>query len=134
MLSILAATFLTCTSLVATDGDTIKCDGVRMRLLANGEPFVSGLDTPEIGKAKCDKEKAMGIKAKKRLAEILLQPGIRVEDSGEVDATRTHRPLVRLRLPNGDIAEQALLDEGYAVVWTPRYVANWCAPGLQFPE
>jgi hypothetical protein len=90
MLPILAATFLTCTSLVATDGDTIKCDGVRMRLLANGEPFVSGLDTPEISKAKSDNEKAMDIKAKKRLAEILLQPAF----GSRIAARSTGRELI----------------------------------------
>jgi micrococcal nuclease len=126
MLQLLAATLVSCASLTAVDGDTIKCDGVRMRLLGNGEPFQSGIDTPEIGKARCPLEKQLGLAAKKRLAEILRQPGIRVEDSGEKER-RYGRPLVRLRLPDGTIAEQALVDEGMAAEWKPKgYVPGWC--------
>jgi endonuclease YncB( thermonuclease family) len=124
MLQLLAATFISCASLVAVDGDTVKCDGVRMRLLGDGEPFKSGIDTPETRNAKCSVERELGMKAKRRLSEILLAPGIQVEDSGAID--RHKRPLVRLRLPNGSIAEQVLIDEGYAAVWSPHYVPHWC--------
>ncbi|ANL58565.1 hypothetical protein AMC85_CH01148 [Rhizobium phaseoli] len=34
-----------CASLTAVDGDTVKCDGQNMRLLGEGVPFVSGIDT-----------------------------------------------------------------------------------------
>jgi len=100
-----------------------------MRLLGNGEPFVSGIDTPEMGKrAKCPVERELAKLARARLKVILKQPGIRVEDSGERDDTPKHRPLVRLRLPDGSIAEQALIDEGYAVVWKPKgHKTPWCS-------
>lgn len=45
-----------CASLTVVDGDTVKCDGQNMRLLGAGVPFVSGIDTPEIGSRKCIKE------------------------------------------------------------------------------
>jgi endonuclease YncB( thermonuclease family) len=55
---------------------------------------------------------------------VAFRPGLRVEDSGEID--RHKRPLVRLRLPNGSIADQMLVTEGYAVIWTPDYEPRWC--------
>lgn len=66
---------LVCASLTAVDGDTVKCDGQNLRDMGDGAPFVSGYDTPEIGKnADCDAENALGEKAKRRMAELLLLP------------------------------------------------------------
>ncbi|WP_409566593.1 hypothetical protein [Rhizobium leguminosarum] len=49
------AGLIICASLTVVDGDTVKCDGQNMR---EGIPFVSGIDTPEIGShAKCIKER-----------------------------------------------------------------------------
>ena len=121
----LAAAIIACSALVAVDGDTIKCDGVRMRLIGDGEPFVSGFDTPEIGKAKCPEEKLLGQRAKARLQEILRTPGIKIEDSGDKESSHG-RPLVRLRLPDGSTAGSIMLAEGFARVWTPKYKADWC--------
>jgi len=42
----IAAALLTCASLTAVDGDTVRCDGQLMRLLGGGIPFVWGIDTP----------------------------------------------------------------------------------------
>ncbi|MGZ2504527.1 hypothetical protein [Rhizobium leguminosarum] len=36
-----------CASLTVGDGDTVKCDGQNMRLLAEGASFVFGIDTPQ---------------------------------------------------------------------------------------
>ena len=49
---IFAATVLTCSSLVAVDGDTIRCGTERMRDMGPGSPFKSGYDAPEIRNAK----------------------------------------------------------------------------------
>jgi micrococcal nuclease len=49
---------LTCKNLTAVDGDTIKCNGVNMRDMGDGTPFVSGYDIPEIRNFKCAAEKA----------------------------------------------------------------------------
>lgn len=56
-----------CASLTVVDGDTVKCAGQNMRLLGEGVPFVSGIDTPEIGShAKCMKERKLALIAKGR--------------------------------------------------------------------
>ena len=121
---IFAATVLTCSSLVAVDGDTIRCGTERMRDMGPGSPFRSGYDAPEIRNAKCPKERLLGEQAKARLQELLEMPGIRVEDSGVAD--RYGRPLVVVRLRDGKTAGEVLIREGYAVRWQPGYRSNWC--------
>lgn len=124
MIELVAAAIITCTSLTVIDGDGIKCDGQSMRLLGDGVPFKSGIDTPEIGsRAKCAKERLLGEQAKLRLQELLRQD-VRIEDSGRRD--RFDRPLVRVRLPNGKTAGEVLLAEGYAGRWRPGREINWC--------
>lgn len=124
--SLLAATVLSCSSLVAVDGDTIRCGTERMRDMGPGAPFVSGYDAPEIGRAKCAKERLLGEQAKRRLQELLDRPGTYVVDSGERDATQSRRRLVWIHLKDGTTAGDVLMREGYAVRWHPRYRAKWC--------
>lgn len=124
MITLLTATVLTCLSLIAIDGDTIRCGTERMRDMGPGSPNKSGYDAPEIGNAKCAKERLLGEQAKIRLQELLDQQGTRVEDSGKRD--RYGRPLVVVRLGNGTTAGEVLMREGYAVRWTPSYRSNWC--------
>ena len=95
-------------------------------LLGEGEPFVSGTDAPETSRAKCDQERKLGNEAKQRLSQLLKTPGIKIEDLGVRDTTQQKRPLVRLRLPDGRFAETIMIQEGYAVVWTPGYKRTWC--------
>lgn len=123
MIALLAVVVLSCTSLEAVDGDTIRCGTERMRLLGDGIPGKSGIDTPEIGNAKCARERLLGEQAKMRLGELLRQD-VRIEDSGKRD--RYKRPLVRVRLPNGDLAESVLLREGYAGRWRAGHKIDWC--------
>lgn len=123
---ILKAGLLICAALLAVDGDTVKCDGVLMRIMGPGEPYISGVDTPEVHRAKCDAEKRLGLLAKARLADIIARPGVRVEYSGAKDRTRTRRPLIWIRLPEGGTAGETLLKEGYAREWRPRKKASWC--------
>lgn len=116
---------IVCATLFAVDGDTVKCDGRSLRDMGDGAPFVSGYDTPEIGRnAKCDRENALGKIAKHRMAELLQTPGLTVEDSGEID--RFDRPLVVLRLPDGRTIGNVLLAEGLAVEWRPGRDVDWC--------
>lgn len=122
----LAVVLLTCLSLAAVDGDTIKCDGVNMRDMGDGAPFVSGFDTPEIWSAACPQELELGRAAKVRMDELLSIEGVQVLDSGEVDDTRTKRPLVWVKLPDGRTAGAVLMAEGLAREWTPEYTASWC--------
>jgi micrococcal nuclease len=119
------ATIIACAVLIAIDGDTISCDGVTMRPMGDGAPYVSGFDTPEIGRyADCAEEAQLGFLAAARMAELLATPGLIVESSGELDPF--DRLLVVLRLPDGSTVGQTLIDEGYAVKWRPRHSHSWC--------
>jgi len=119
------AVLLTCASLFAIDGDSISCDGVNMRDMEDGKPFVSGYDTPEIFRPKCQQELELGRAAKARMQELLETPGVQVRDSGKVDSHK--RPLVWVMLPDGRSAGAVLIEEGLAKVWTPNYQATWCS-------
>ncbi|CAN7722722.1 thermonuclease family protein [Aminobacter sp. LjRoot7] len=127
MIALLAATAISCLQRSAVDGDTIRCNGQNMRLIGDGVPFRSGIDTPETGsRAKCERERLLGKEAKKRLTELLRDPGLRIEDTGQVDDTDQRRPLVRVRLGNGQLAENILLQEGHSIIWRPKVKRPWC--------
>lgn len=116
---------LTCIALTAVDGDTVKCDGVNLRPMGDGAPYVSGFDTPEVRQhADCPLENHLGVLATARMSTLLQTPGLVIEDSGEKD--RYGRPLVTLRFPDGTTIGQQLIDEGFAKVWTPGYQSDWC--------
>ncbi len=119
-------TLLVCATLLAVDGDTIKCNGMNMRDMGNGRPFVSGYDTPEIFNPKCQEELELGRAAKARMTELLATPGVQVWDSGQRDKSRSKRPLVWVTLPDGRAIGSVLLSEGLARKWTPKSKANWC--------
>ena len=120
---ILTYAFITCLSLTAVDGDTIKCDGQNMRIMGPGSPNRSGIDAPEIRKAGCQAERTLGIQAKRRLDQ-LLKHDVRIQDSKKRD--RYGRPLVWVRMSNGQTAGEVLLKEGYAQVWRPGRNIDWC--------
>ncbi|QIO42915.1 thermonuclease family protein [Rhizobium leguminosarum bv. trifolii] len=125
---IVIAGVIICASLTVVDGDTVKCDGQNMRLLGEGVPFVSGIDTPEIGShAKCIKERKLALIAKGRLKELLAERGLRVVFSGAVDKTQTHRPLVNIYRANGQEIGKTLLKEGFAREWSPKRQNDWCS-------
>lgn len=113
--------------MTVVDGDTVKCDGQNMRLLGEGVPFVSGIDTPEIGShAKCVKERKLAPIAKGRLKELLAEKGLRVVTSGAVDKTPSHRPLVNIYRTNGEEIGKKLLREGFARSWSPKRRNDLC--------
>ena len=122
--TIILAAVLSCASPEAVDGDTLRCGTERMRDMGPGQPNKSGYDTPEISKAKCNRELLLGQQAKLRLQELLDQPGTQIEDSGVRD--RWGRKLVVVRLRSGITAGEILMKEGYAVRWYPGYKADWC--------
>jgi micrococcal nuclease len=96
-----------------------------MRIMGHGKPFESGVDAPEISRAKCQKERILDQQAKRHLEELLRQPGTQIEDCGARD--RYGRPLVWVRLRNGSTAGAVLLSEGYAVPWYPGRSMDWCS-------
>ncbi len=120
------AVLLMCASLVAVDGDSVKCDGVNMRAMGPGAPHVSGFDTPEMNRPKCQQELELARAAKARMQELLETSGVKVWDSGEIDTPRYKRPLVWVELPDGRTAGEILIAEGHARIWTPGYKADWC--------
>jgi endonuclease YncB( thermonuclease family) len=123
------AVLLMCTTLVAIDGDSIKCDGVNMRDMGEGKPFVSGYDTPEIFRPQCLNELELGRAAKARMSELLARPGVKVFDSGKRD--QYNRPLVSVVLANGKAVGSILIEEKLARVWTKSYKADWCSSEIE---
>jgi endonuclease YncB( thermonuclease family) len=124
------AELIVCASMIAVDGDTVKClpSGRNMRLLGKGVPFVFGIDTPEIGShAKRVKERKLALIAKGRLKELLAEKRLRVEWSGAVDATPSHRPLVNIYRANGEETGKMLLADGFAREWRPGHRNDWCS-------
>jgi endonuclease YncB( thermonuclease family) len=121
------AELIVCATLTAVDGDTVKCDGQNMRLLGEGVPFVSGIDTPEIGShAKCLKERKPALIAKGRIRSFWLKKGLRVVFGGAADKTQTHRPLVNIYRRDGEEIGKKLLQEGSAREWRPKQRNDWC--------
>lgn len=119
-------TIMMCASLAAVDGDTVRCDGQLLRLLGEGRPFVSGIDTPEIGShAKCIKERKLALIAKNRLKQLIARGDVRIVAMG-VDRTPKKRPLVNIYLPDGREVGQILLKEGTAREWRPKVRNDWC--------
>ena len=88
---------------VIIDGDTIKLDGVTIRIL--------NIDTPETFRSRCENELILGLAAKERLRELL--------DSGEVTFVpqgldRYRRTLARVFVDGVDVGD-VLVREGHAL-------------------
>lgn len=120
------AVLLTCLSLAAVDGDTINCDGTNMRDMGAGSPYLDGYDTPEIRRARCEKERELGRIAKARMDQLLRSEGVKVYDSGQRDSTRAKRPLVWIVLEDGKSIGEIMIAEGLARRWSPAYIPDWC--------
>lgn len=117
-------TLIVCASLLAVDGDTIKCDGVNLRDMGDGAPGVSGYDAPEIYSAECQYELDLGREATIQMEELLRTPGLKIYDSGKRD--RFQRPLVSVVLPDGQTVGSVMIAEGLAVEWRPGISISWC--------
>ena len=94
------------------DGDTIRLDGERIRLLA--------IDAPELFSPQCAAEQQLAIHARDRLADVLSAEPWRVVRDG---TDRYGRTLAKLRLEHG-WAGTVLVREGLAVWWEDR--RSWC--------
>ena len=89
------------------DGDTFVLDGMHVRM--------ADIDAPEIGGAKCDYERTLGLKAKSRLAELLNEGPFRLERIDR-DADRYGRKL-RVVTRGGHSLGDDLIKEGLARSW-----------------
>ena len=105
-----------------TDGDTFKAripvwDGVEIVTAVR----ISGIDTPEL-KGKCASEKALALKAKARLAELLVG-NITISEikpdkfAGRVDAVVA---------ANGQDVAGILVADGLARQYTGGARGSWC--------
>lgn len=100
---------LTCASIVVWDGDTLRCDGTKVRLVAASGP----MDAPELpGSPRCHHcDPAPGIAARDRLRVILRQPA-QLHCNG---TDRYKRALCRITVNGRDVGDQ-MVREGYAVI------------------
>lgn len=99
----------------AVDGDTLKVDGVSVR--------ISNLDTPERGgRAECDAEKFLAAVASKRAQELVETGAVVIWPEGRAD--RYNRPLARVTVHGKDWAE-IMISEFLAVRWE-GHQHNWC--------
>lgn len=105
-------------AVTVVDGDTLKVDGVNVR--------ISNLDTPERGgRAECDAERFLAVVASKRAEALVAQGDLVIVPEGRVD--RSKRPLVRVTVGGVDWASIMIADS-LAVAWAGRQ-HDWCAKG-----
>jgi micrococcal nuclease len=113
-------------SLRVIDGDTVQTAG--------GETIrVYNIDAPETDRARCDAEYDLGVRAARRLRELLSARPVsieRCEPPGPLGGQgrcidRYRRTLARLTVQGSDIGLQ-LVTEGLAVRWNTKKRADWC--------
>ena len=121
--SLLALALLTAPASAATrviDGDTIEVDGLKIR--------IAEIDTPETGRARCQREYELGQAAKRRLIELLNEGELTVVVVGDGGFNRA---LAYVYAGEVDVGG-TLLSEGHALHWTPgpkskaARMAHWC--------
>lgn len=105
----LEALALTCATITVWDGDTLRCDGQRVRLVAQSGP----MDAPELpGSPRCKHcDPRPGIAARDRLRIILKQPA-KLHCKG---SDKYGRSLCRVTVNGRDVGDQ-LVREGHAVI------------------
>lgn len=105
----LEALALTCAAISVHDGDTLRCDALKVRLVAQSGP----MDAPELpGSPRCKQcDPAPGIAARDRLRVILRAPA-KIHCNG---ADRYQRSLCRVTVNGRDVGDM-LVREGHAVI------------------
>ena len=115
----IATRFSICGALRRTcvvDCDTFWLNGDKIRL--------ADIDTPEISKPGCAAEKALGDRAKQRLAVLLNDGPFELSRIGGRDRDQYGRKL-RVAVRNGHSIGDQLVAEGLARTWTGRR-EPWC--------
>lgn len=105
----LEALALTCAAITVHDGDTIRCDATKVRLVALSGP----MDAPELpGSPRCHHcDPAPGYAARDRLRIILQQPA-KLHCNG---TDRYKRRLCRVTVGGKDVGDM-MVREGHAVI------------------
>ncbi len=98
------------------DGDTFWYRAEKIR--------IADIDAPETEQAKCASERALGDRAKYRLAELLAEAPFSLEGYGSRDRDQYGR-LLRVVYQNGRSVGQILVAEGLARPWQGRR-RPWC--------
>jgi micrococcal nuclease len=98
------------------DGDTIRYQGVKIRL--------ADIDAPEISSPRCASEAAAGHRAKERLLELINAGPIQLVHRGGPDTDKYGRKL-RVVERNGRSLGDILVAEGLALRWNGAR-RSWC--------
>jgi endonuclease YncB( thermonuclease family) len=98
------------------DGDTIHYQGVIIR--------IEGIDTPETHGSKCDSERALGMRATRRLLELVNAGPFEIAQKGRRDTDKYGRKL-RVLERGGHPFGDTLIAEGLARRWDGRR-HGWC--------
>ena len=101
--------------IIVIDGDTLRRDGVIYRL--------ARIDAPEIRRAKCDAERALGIRARERMEQLAAMSGAHIE--ALPGREKYGRTLARLWIGSKDAGEM-LIAEGLARRYDGRKKPDWC--------
>lgn len=98
------------------DGDTFWLDGTKIR--------IADIDTPEIGQPRCDYEYELGMRATRRLVDLLNAGPFELRTIGNRDEDQYGRKL-RVVTRNGRSLGDQLVSEGLARTWSGRR-EPWC--------
>ena len=103
------------------DGDTIRFEMAGKRVTVR----VSGIDAPEIGRAKCDQERERGLRAK-RWAEELMPVGVTVHVFPTGERDKFGRLIAKINIQGNDYATW-MMELGYAVPYNGKGKRReWC--------
>lgn len=124
MLSLAAAAALLLTkgepvepqSVVVVDGDTIRADGVKVR--------IANIDAPESGpRARCDAERFLAVNAARKAESLAAARPFVIWPEGRAD--KYGRPLVRVTVAGEDWG-RIMIGEYLAAEWEGKR-HDWCA-------
>jgi micrococcal nuclease len=99
------------------DGDTIRWNGEKVRLV--------GFNTPEISESRCAAEASKGEQAKLRLQELLNSGLVSVSATADQDRDRYGRLLREVRVDGRNVAE-LMISEGLAEPYSGGQKRDWC--------
>lgn len=114
------------TVISVTDGDTVKVKvQLWLGLYQEVTVRIRDIDTPEISKAKCAKEKELGQKAKDFLKDVLL-PESRIKLTKVTEDKYGGRVVASVVMTDGEDIGQLLLKRGMAFTYNGRTKRSWC--------
>jgi len=110
------------------DGDTIRVDGVTIRIME--------LDTPETFRSRCENELVLGLAAKQHLRALIDSGPLTYEVSGQ---DRYGRTLAKVFVGDVNIG-QRMISDGVALPYQPGKDAklsrlrHWCGPNAELDD